>query len=94
MKDTEITYVILVENPSLGCANTQSGVPKVLKYMVIVNFPIHLDPRTSPSEKISIFFQIYYWCKPVEVLLYDLLYSDFGRSRANEKTFLFLIRNG
>ena len=43
-------------------------MPKVQKYMVSVDFPIHLDPRTSPSEKISIFFQIYYPGKLVEVL--------------------------
>ena len=27
--------------------------------MVPGHFPIHLDPRTSPSEKISIFFEIH-----------------------------------
>ena len=53
-------------------------MPKVLKNVVPPIFPIHLDPRTSPSEKISIFFEIYYQGKQVEVLLYDLLNSDFG----------------
>ena len=53
---------------SVGCVITYSVVPKVLKFMVNVNFPIHLDPRTSPSEKFSIFFEIYYEDKHVEVL--------------------------
>ena len=52
-----------------GCAN----LPKVLNFMVIVDFPIHLDPRTSPSEKISKFFEIYYWSKRVEVYLVSYL---------------------
>ena len=56
-------------------------MPKVLKYMVSVNFPIHLDPKTSPSEKISIFFEIYYEDKHVEVLPSKLLSSDFGQSQ-------------
>ena len=55
-------------------------LPKVLKFMVFRHFPIHLDPRTSPSEKISIYFEIYYPGKPVEVLLYKLPSSDFGQS--------------
>ena len=33
----------------------------------------------SASEKISIFFQIYYPGKQVVVLLYDLLYRGFGQ---------------
>ena len=67
------------------CANTYSGVPKVLNYMVSVNFPFHLDPRTSPSEKISIFFEIYYPGKPLEVLPSKLLSSDFGQSECGSK---------
>ena len=66
---------------TLGCTN----VPKVLNFMVNVDFPIHLDPRTSPSEKISIFFEIYYWCKPVEVLPSKLPSSDFGQSECGSK---------
>ena len=65
----------------IGCAN----VPKVLKFMVIVNFPIHLDPRTSPSEKISKNFEIYYRSKRVEVLPSKLLSSDFGQSECGSK---------
>ena len=51
----------------------------MLNYMVSVDFPIHLDPRMSASEKISIFFQIYYPGKQVVVLLYDLPYRGFGQ---------------
>ena len=54
-----------------------SILPKVQKLIVSVDFPIHLDPRTSTNAKISIFFQIYLG-KQVEVLLYDLYYSGFG----------------
>ena len=53
--------------------------------MVSVDFPIHLDPRTSPSEKISIFFEIYYPGKRVEVLPSKLLSSDFGQSECGSK---------
>ena len=53
-------------------------MPKVFKKYFPPNFPIHMDPRTSPSEKISIFFEIYCPGKQVVVLLYDLLHSDFG----------------
>ena len=60
-------------------------MPKVLNYMVSVDFPIHLDPRTSPSEKISIFFEIYYPGKRVEVLPSKLLSSDFGQSECGSK---------
>ena len=53
-------------------------LPKVLKNIGIVNFPITLALRTSPSEKFSKKIFIYYPAKQVEVLLYDLLNSDFG----------------
>ena len=66
---------------ALGCAN----VPKVQNNLVNVNFPIHMDPRTSPSEKISIFFEIYYEDKRVEVLPSKLLSSDFGQSECGSK---------
>ena len=65
----------------VGCAN----LPKVLNFMVIVDFPIHLDPRTSPSEKISIFFEIYYQGKEVEVLLSKLLSSDSVNQNVAQK---------
>ena len=55
-----------------------SILPKVQNLIVSVDFPIHLDPRTSTNAKISIFFQIYLPDKQVEVLLYDLYYSGFG----------------
>ena len=58
---------------------------KVLDFMVNVDFPIHLDPRTSPSEKISKNFKVYYGCKPVEVLPSKLLSSDFGQSECGSK---------
>ena len=54
-----------------------SILPKVQNLIVSVDFPIHLDPRTKPSEKFSKFFDTYYQSKLVEVLLYDLLYSNF-----------------
>ena len=57
----------------------------MLNYMVPRHFPIHLDPRTSPSEKISIFFEIYYEDKEVEVLPSKLLSSDFGQSECGSK---------
>ena len=44
-----------------------------------------MDPRTSPSEKISIFFEIYYPGKRVEVLPSKLLSSDFGQSECGSK---------
>ena len=60
-------------------------MPKVQNNLVNVNFPIHMDPRTSPSEKFSIFFEIYYQGKEVEVLLSKLLSSDFGQSECGSK---------
>ena len=57
----------------------------MLNYMVSVDFPIHLDPKTSPSEKISIFFEIYYRSKGVEILPSKLLSSDFGQSECGSK---------
>ena len=69
----------------VGCVITYSVVPKVLNFMVIVDFPIHLDPRTSPSEKISKIFEIYYPGKRVEVLPSKLLSSDFGQSECGSK---------
>ena len=70
---------------TLGCVITYSVVPKVLNFMVNVDFSINLDPRTSPSEKISIFFEIYYPGKRVEVLPSKLLSSDFGQSEFGSK---------
>ena len=61
------------------------GVPKVQKYMVFRQFPIHLDPRSSPSEKFSKFFEIYYQPKLVEVLPSKLPSSDFGQSECGSK---------
>ena len=69
----------------LGWSKTYSGLSKVQIYMVYVNFPIYLDPRSSPSEKFSKIFEIYYWCKPVEVLPSKLLSSDFGQSECGSK---------
>ncbi len=60
-------------------------MPKVLNFMVNVDFPIHLDSRTSPSEKISKIFEIYYPGKRVEVLPSKLLSSDFGQSECGSK---------
>ena len=60
-------------------------VPKVLKYLVSMHFSIHVDPRTSPSEKISIFFEIYYQDKHVEVLPSKLPSSDLGQSECGSK---------
>ena len=45
-------------------------VPKVLKHLVSVHFSIHVDPRTSPSEKMSIFFKSTIQGKWVEVLVH------------------------
>ena len=74
-------------SPTLDwCVITYSDVPKVLKYMVIVNFPIQLDPRTSPSEKVSIFFEIYYRGKQVDVLYIISNVSNFGQSNVAKKT--------
>ena len=53
--------------------------------MVFRQFPIHLDPRSSPSEKISKNFEIYYRSKRVEVLPSKLLSSDFGQSECGSK---------
>ena len=53
-------------------------LPKVLKNIGIVNFPITLALRTLPSEKFSKKFLIYYPAKLVGVLLYALYSSDFG----------------
>ena len=52
-------------------------MPKVLRNIGILVFPIHLALRTSPSEKFSKIFLIYYPTKLVEVLLYALYSSDF-----------------
>ncbi len=70
---------------TIGCVITYSVVPKVLNFMVIVDFPIHLDPRTSPSEKISKNFEIYYPGKRVEDLPSKLLSSDFSQSKCGSK---------
>ena len=41
-------------------------------------FPIHMDPRTSPSEKNSKKIDTSYGSKQAEFLLYDVVYSDFS----------------
>ena len=49
------TYVTnICTQVRLGCII----LPKVFKKYFPPNFPIHMDLRTSPSEKISIFFEI------------------------------------
>ena len=70
---------------SLGCVITYSVVPKVLNFMVNVDFPIHLDPRSSPSENFSKNFEIYYPGKRDEVLPSKLPSSDFGQSECGSK---------
>ena len=62
-------------------------LPKVLKNIGTRQFPIPLDPKTSPSEKFSKNFQIYYWFKPVEVLLYDLLIAILVQSLRLKKIY-------
>ena len=66
----------------LGCVI----LPKVLKNIGTRQFPIPLDPKTSPSEKNSKNFQIYYPTKPVEVLLYDLLIAILVQSLRLKKS--------
>ena len=51
---------------------------KVQKMFVPGYFPIHMDPRTSPSEKNSKKIDTSYGSKQAEVLLYDVVYSDFS----------------
>ena len=63
-----------VKVQALGCVI----LPKVLKNIGTRYYPIPLALRTSPSEKFSKKNFIYYPAKQVEVLLYDLLNSDFG----------------
>ena len=69
----------------VGWFITYSVLPKVQKFIVFRLFPIHLDPRTSPSEKISKIFEIYYPRKRVKVLPCKLLSSDFGQSECGSK---------
>ena len=63
-----------VVSTSLG----RSILSKVQKMFVPGCFPIHMDPRTSPSEKNSKKIDTSYWSKQAEVLLYDVVYSDFS----------------
>ena len=60
-------------------------LPKVLKKFGTKWFPIALALRTSPSEKNFKKIFIYYPAKLVEVLLYDLLYSDLVQSLGLKK---------
>ena len=56
----------------------RSILSKVQKMFVPGCFPIHMDPLTSPSEKNSKKIDTSYWSKQAEVLLYDVVYSDFS----------------
>ena len=62
----------------LGWFITYSVLSKVQKMFVPGCFPIHMDPLTSPSEKNSKKIDTSYWSKQAEVLLYDVVYSDFS----------------
>ena len=64
-----------------------SNPTKVLRKIGTRQFPIPLDPKTSPSEKNSKIFQIYYPAKPVEVLLYDLLIAILVQSLRLKKIY-------
>ena len=56
----------------------RSILSKVQKMFVPGCFPIHMDPRTSPSEKNLKKIDTSYWSKQAEVLLYDVVYSNFS----------------
>ena len=62
----------------LGWFITYSVLSKVQKMFVPGCFPIHMDPRTSPSEKNLKKIDTSYWSKQAEFLLYDVVYSDFS----------------
>ena len=62
----------------LGWFITYIVLSKVQKMFVPGYFPIHMDPRTSPSEKNLKKIDTSYWSKQAEVLLYDVVYSDFS----------------
>ena len=63
---------------SAMCIVGRSILSKVQKMFVPGCFPIHMDPLTSPSEKNSKKIDTSYWSKQAEVLLYDVVYSDFS----------------
>ena len=63
---------------SLGWFITNSVLSKVQKIFVPGCFPIHMDSLTSPSEKNSKKIDTSYWSKQAEVLLYDVVYSNFS----------------
>ena len=66
-------------NPKGLCQRVgRSILSKVQKMFVPGCFPIHMDPLTSPSEKNSKKIDTSYWSKQAEVLLYDVVYSDFS----------------
>ena len=58
------------------CAVGWLILSKVQNYMVYVNFPIYLDPRSSLSEKYSKNFHVYYPRKQDLVLYYELLRGE------------------
>ena len=65
----------------LKCVSEGRGrsiLSKVQKMFVPGCFPIHMDPLTSPSEKNLKKIDTSYWSKQAEVLLYDVVYSDFS----------------
>ena len=70
----------VTENASLLVFSSlgRSILSKVQKMFVPGCFPIHMDPLTSPSEKNSKKIDTSYWSKQAEVLLYDVVYSDFS----------------
>ena len=78
----KIIWGLCIYNP-IGCVI----LPKVLRNIGTRQFPIPLDPKTSPSEKNSKHFQIYYPTKPVEVLLYDLLIAILVQSLRLKKIY-------
>ena len=65
-------------NGIVGWFITYSVLSKVQKMFVPGCFPIHMDSLTSPSEKNSKKIDTSYWSKQAEVLLYDVVYSDFS----------------
>ena len=70
-------YALALDS-SLGWFITYSVLSKVQKMFVPGYFPIHMDPRTSPSEKNSKKIDTSYGSKQAEFLLYDVVYSDFS----------------
>ena len=68
------TRIMKIWNRSMPSVN----VPKYFFCIPIPPEPLPLTQKVSPSEKKSNFLHVQGPTTPFEVLLYDLLYSDFG----------------